>query len=44
MIKTKHVKINYNLYRMIHTNSRAQIFTVTPTHDILPTVKFPGVN
>ena len=26
---------------MIHTNSRAQIFTVTPTHDILPTVNFP---
>ena len=38
MIKLEHVKIKQHLYRMIHNDTRVQIFTVTPTQDILPTI------
>ena len=44
MIKTKHVKIKHNLYGTIRNDYGAQIFTVTPTHDVLPTVNFPVFN
>ena len=41
MIKPENDMIKQHLYRIIHNDSGAQIFTVTPTHDILPTVNFP---
>jgi len=44
MIKTKHVKIKQNLYRMIYQDSGAQIFTEYPTHDILLTINVPEFN
>ena len=44
MIKTEHVGIKQNLYRMINKDCVAQIFIVKPTHDILLTVNFPEFN
>jgi hypothetical protein len=44
MIKTEHARIKLNLYRMIYYDSEGQKFNVTPTHDILITVKFPEFN
>ena len=40
ILKTEHVKIKLDIYRIIYKDSGAQIFIVNPTHGTLRTVFF----
>ena len=43
-LKPSMLRSNTILYGMIRNDYGAQIFTVTPTHDVHPTVNFPLFN